>query len=119
MSKENKGVCACVLKPVKALYQLVFKLTKPTPKPQASADFKKNTVTGLCKAGFGGELQGPLTSAFDLLPCKTVNGILRRRRVDGTWWKEAGDPEHGQCLAFERFEKGGVHWEDAVRARTA
>ncbi len=112
MSKENKGVCACVLKPVKALHQLAFKLTKPTPKPQASADFKKNTVTGLCKAGFGRELQGPLTSAFDLLPCKTVNGILRRRRVDGTWWKEAGDPEHGQCLAFERFEKGGVQEGD-------
>jgi hypothetical protein len=56
MPKENKGVCARALKGLKALHQLVFKWIKPPPKPKASANFKKNAVTGLGKTGLGREL---------------------------------------------------------------
>ena len=126
MGQKKTRLRTLTLKLMKTFNQLVFKLCEPTPEPKTSTELKHNAMGCLGKADLGRKLQGPLANAFYALHLLDAShgfharamlkgawpfvgrafkrAVLSRRR--GGWRKEAGDPEHGQCLVFERFEAG-------------
>jgi hypothetical protein len=126
MGQKKTRLRTYALKLTKTFNQLVFKVCEPTPEPKTSTELKHNAVGCLGKADLGRKLQGPLANTFYALHREDAShGFHARAILNGAWSfvgrafkravlsrrrggrrKEAGDPEHGQCLVFERFEAG-------------